>query len=174
MIRDHHTRRPPGTAAPRRRTLAALAALFVLAAPGVAAAHDGDGGTHQHDEPGTQSGETPPAEDGKGTAESDAIDIALISKDKGWSLAATRQHMATQVAFGALQDKITAQFPASFAGAEFAESPGGRSYLRFKGAVPPGAPALAAASGLDVGLTGGGRYSAIELGDRTVAILQFL
>jgi hypothetical protein len=145
----------------------------VLATPGVAAAHDGDGAAHQHDEPGTQSGETPPAEDGMGTAESDAIDIALIAGDTGWSLAATRRHMANQVTFGALQDEVTARFPASFAGAEFAESPGGKSYLRFKGAVPSGASALAAASGLDVGLTGGRRYSAVELGDRTVAVLQF-
>jgi hypothetical protein len=81
--------------------------------------------------------------------------------------------MAAQDAFGALTEAIERSFPARFSAAEFAEVPDGRSYLRFKGSVPAGAQALAAESGLNVGLTGGRPYTAQELQDRSVAVVEF-
>lgn len=107
-------------------------------------------------------------------AAAEAIDVAIIAADKGWTLAATRRRMTDQDTFGALQVKIEAQFPTTFAGAEFAEVPGGRSYLRFTGTVPAAARTLAAATGLDVQLTGGRRFSAVQLGTRSVAVVQHL
>lgn len=58
-------------------------------------------------------------------AAAEAIDVAIIAADKGWTPAATRQRMLDQDTFGALQAKIEAQFPTTFSGAEFAEVPGG-------------------------------------------------
>ena len=106
-------------------------------------------------------------------ATSEAIDIAIIAADKGWDVETTRQHMADQNRFGALQDQIEAQFPTKFSGARFAKTPGGKSYLQFKGAVPTAAKSLVAESGLNVGLTGGRKYSATELQDRSIAVVTF-
>jgi hypothetical protein len=107
-------------------------------------------------------------------AASDAIDIAIIAEKYGWTVAATGRHMTDQDTFGALQVQIEQQFPTTFAGAEFAEGPGGRSYLRFTGTVPAAARTLAAASGLNVELTGGRRFSVVELASRSVAVVQHL
>jgi hypothetical protein len=82
--------------------------------------------------------------------------------------------MEDQEAFGALQDEVQTRFRTTFAGAEHAESPGGRSWIRFKGDVPAAAQALASASGLDVGLTGGRRFSAAELTGRAVDVVRLL
>lgn len=156
----------------RRRSRAVLLALAVVALPATAAAHDDP-------DPGVDGHELPTGDDPDSGLEvhdraaAEAIDNAIIARDKGWSLEATRQHMAAQDAFGDLHEQIEAQFPAKFAGAEFAMSPGGRSYLRFKGAVPTAARSLATGSGLNVALTGGRMYSATELQDRSVAAVQF-
>ena len=104
------------------RALALLIAIASFATPATAATVDPDPSVELHDQ-----------------AAAEAIDIAIIADDKGWSLAATRRHLDDQHAFGELQDQIEAQFPTKFAGAEFAASPSGRSYLRFKGAVPSAA-----------------------------------
>jgi hypothetical protein len=145
----------------RLGALASLAAALALAPAGSAGAHD-------HDE---NPGPGPVPLD---RAAALAADVAIIAADTGWSLDATRRHLRDQQVFGALQDEITSRFPATFAGAEFATAPGGRSYLRFKGPVPAGAAALAEATGLDVGLTGGRKYSALELQARADAIAAFL
>lgn len=104
---------------------------------------------------------------------SETIDVAIVAQDKGWALDATQRHMDDQRKFGDLQDQIEAQFPTKFSGAEFAKTPGGKSYLRFKGAVPTAAKSLAAESGLNVKLTGGRKYSAADLAHRAVAIVTF-
>src|SRR3954469_19657387 len=103
-----------------------------------------------------------------------AIDVAIIAETFGWTPEATRRHMEDQEAFGALQDEVQTRFGTTFAGAEHAESPGGRSWIRFKGDVPAAARALASASGLDVGLTGGRRFSAAELTRRAVDVVRLL
>ena len=138
------------------RALALLIAIASFATPATAATVDPDPSVELHDQ-----------------AAAEAIDIAIIADDKGWSLAATRRHLDDQHAFGELQDQIEAQFPTKFAGAEFAASPSGRSYLRFKGAVPSAARSLATDAGLNVGLTGGRKYSAAELANRSVAVVRF-
>ena len=138
------------------RALALLIAIASFATPATAATVNPDPSVELHDQ-----------------ATAEAIDIAIIADDKGWSLAATRRHLDDQHAFGELQDQIEAQFPTKFAGAEFAASPGGRSYLRFKGAVPSAARSLATDAGLNVGLTGGRKYSAAELANRAVAVVRF-
>ena len=106
-------------------------------------------------------------------AASEAIDVSIIAQDKGWALDATQRHMDDQRKFGDLQDQIEAQFPTKFSGAEFAKTPGGKSYLRFKGTVPAAAKSLATESGLNVKLTGGRKYSAADLAQRAVAIVTF-
>ena len=140
-----------------RRAKAAAIVLAALALPATVAAHV----------------DPEPHDDAHNTAESEAIDVAIISADTGWSLAATRRHMADQQAFGDLQDEIEALYPGRFAGAEFAPAPGGRSFLRFKGKVPTGARTLATESELNVGVSGGRTYSATELASRTVAVVEF-
>ena len=146
-------------------TIASLATSTAAPAAGLPVDQHPHAQAHDHDpDPGGTA---------RGTAASEATDIGIIAADKGWSLEATRRQMADQHAFGNLQNQIETRFPTSFAGAEFATSPGGRSFLRFKGAVPAAAEALATESGLDVGLTGGRRYSSAELADRTVASVKF-
>jgi hypothetical protein len=103
-----------------------------------------------------------------------AADVAIIAGAFGWTPEATRLHMRHQEAFGDLVDETRTRFPAAFAGAEHAENPGGKSWVRFKGEVPAAARTLASASGLDVGLTGGGTFSATELTDRAVAVVRLL
>ena len=176
--RVRHAGRLGASLSRRRRTWAAIV-LASLALPATAAAHDDDDGhgAHRAHEPGTATvvhGDPDPGGPAQGTAASAAVDIAIIAADTGWSLDATRRQLADQAAFGDLQDQIESQFPTQFSGAEFAESPGGRSFLRFKGTVPPAAAALASASRLDVGLTGGRRYSATELSDRALAVVKHL
>jgi streptogrisin C len=165
------------TSAPRhraaKRALAAVIAMSALSVPTLAAAHDMQGGTTGPSEPGSHAGEIGDDAPARGTAESETLDIGMIAVHYGWSVAATRRHMADQAAFGALQQKIEAQFANSFAGAEFAPAPGGKSYLRFKGTVPAAVDGMIASSGLNVSATGGRRYSAIELGNRLVAVLRF-
>jgi len=121
----------------------------------------------------TQAHDLPPGDAAQDRAASEAVDIAIIAKKKGWTLAATRRHMDEQRRFGDLQDEIEALFPTKFSGAEFATTPGGKSYLRFKGTVPAAAKSLAAESGLNVALTGGRRYSALELQKRAVATVKY-
>jgi hypothetical protein len=140
-------------------TAALVAAVVAALAPVSAAA------AHDDPDPGA------PALD---RAAATAIDIAIIAAQEGWTPAATRRHMIDQDRFGALQVTLEARFPATFAGAEFAEVPGGKSWLRFTGAVPAAAQSLAAESGLDVGLTGGRRFSATESADRTTAVVGHL
>lgn len=101
-------------------------------------------------------------------------DVAIIAETFGWTPADTRRHMQHQEAFGALVDETQARFPTTFAGAEHAEIPDGRSWIRFKGEVPAAARTLTSASGLDVGLAGGGKFSATELTDRAVAVVRLL
>ena len=137
--------------------LALIAVIVAAQAPAAAAYDDPEPGVPVHDR-----------------AAATAIDVAIIAGQKGWTSAATRQHMIDQDRFGALQVAIEARFPATFAGAEFAEAPGGKSWLRFKGAVPAAAQSLAAESGLDVGLTGGRSFSATESADRAVAVVKHL
>jgi hypothetical protein len=143
----------------RRGALVSLAALIVLIPPAAATAHV--------DDPG-------PAPVPLDRAAALAADVAIIAADTGWSSEATRRHLRNQEAFGDLHDEIVGLFPGTFAGAEFAAAPGGRSYLRFKGPVPPAATALAAESGLDVGLTGFRKYSEAELRARADAVAAFL
>jgi streptogrisin C len=139
--------------------LALVAVVVAALAPVSAAAAHGD------PEPGV------PALD---RAAATAIDVAIIAEHEGWTPAATRQHMTDQDRFGALQVTIETRFPTTFAGAEFAEAPGGKSWLRFKGAVPAAAQSLVAESGLDVGLTGGRSFSATESANRAVAVVKHL
>ena len=145
----------------KRRFLKPALAVAVVAALAPAPA------ATAHDDPG-------PGVPARDRAAATAVDIAIIAEQEGWTPAATRGHMTDQDTFGALQVAIEARFPATFAGAEFAEAPGGKSWLRFTGAVPAEARALAAESGLDVGLTGGRSFSATELADRAVAVVRHL
>jgi len=121
----------------------------------------------------TEADPEPPPHAVHDRAESDAIDVALIARQKGWTIEQTTRHMADQERFGDLQDAIEAQDATVFSGAEFATKPGGRSFLRFKGTVPTAAKTLATASGLNVRLTGNRKYSATELGNRATAIATF-
>ena len=131
------------------------AALWSIITPAVQA-HDPHPGGETHDR-----------------AVSEATDIAIIAKNKGWAWAATQRHMNDQRRFGDLQDQIEGRFPTTFSGAEFAKTPGGASYLRFKGIVPTAAKSLAAESGLNVEVTGGRQYSATELQKRAVATVTY-
>jgi len=147
----------------RRLTAAAAVAVFVAVLP---TAPTSGAAEHRHD----------PAPGGEALdkAAATAADVAIIAGTFGWTPEATRRHMEHQEVFGALVDETQARFPTAFAGAEHAETPGGRSWIRFKGEVPAAARALTSASGLDVGLTGGGRFSATELTDRAVAVVRLL
>ncbi len=153
------TRLSPG----RRPILALLTALPLALGLAFAAPAQGQ----------TETDPEPPPHHVHDRAEADAIDIALIAGQKGWTIENTTRHMTDQERFGDLQDAIEAQYAAVFSGAEFATRPGGRSYLRFKGVVPAGARELATASGLNVGLTGNRKFSATELGNRATALATF-
>lgn len=123
---------------------------------------------------GAQAADDPePAGEVHDRAASEAIDIAIIAKKKGWTVPDTQRRMNEQRKFGELQDQIEAQFPTEFSGAEFAKTPGGKSFLRFRGVVPDAAKSLAAQSGLNVELTGGRVFSAKELQERSIAAVQY-
>lgn len=121
----------------------------------------------------TQVVDSDPSGEVHDRAASEAIDIAIIAKHKSWTLPDTRRHMGDQQKFGDLQEQIESQFPTEFSGAEFAKTPGGKSYLRFRGVVPDAAKSLAAESGLNVDLTGGREFSAEELKSRSVATVRY-
>lgn len=146
----------------------ALVAAVLLAVPVPAAVAAGDRAA------GDRAAGTAAVTPARDRAASEAVDNAIIAAKYGWSLAATARHMADQDTFGALQVAIETRFPTTFASAEFAEVPGGRSYLRFTGTVPAEARSLATASGLNVELTGGRRFSATVLASRSVAVVQHL
>lgn len=113
--------------------------------------------------------------DGKahGRETSEAIDIAIIAKLRSWTLPDTRRHLADQHKFGDLQEQVESQFPTEFSGAEFAKTPGGKSYLRFRGVVPDSTKYLVAESRLNVDLTGGREFSEEELKSRAVAAVKY-
>jgi streptogrisin C len=153
----------------RRLTAAAAAVLAVAAVSpaSVAAVPPTTAATAGHHDPAPGGG-------AMDKAAATAVDVAIIAETFGWTQEATRRHMQDQEAFGALLDEVVARFQSTLAGAEHAETPGGRSWIRFKGEVPAAARELASASGLDVGLTGGRKFSATELTERAVAVVRLL
>jgi hypothetical protein len=107
-----------GTGATRRRTrrragvaLLTMATAAAVLPATVAAQDEPDPGVEVHHVPAADDPD--PGVEVHDRAESEAIDIAIIAQDKGWSLAATRQHMAAQDAFGDLNEAIESKYGVS-------------------------------------------------------------
>ena len=101
-------------------------------------------------------------------------DVAILARNRGWTLEATRNRMRFQDAFSNLVPKIAAKYANTYAGASMAPAPGDPAVIRFKGAVPPSAAADIAASGLTIDVKGGAKYTQKEIRERSTAIARYL
>jgi streptogrisin C len=104
----------------------------------------------------------------------DIMDEALIAERTGWTVVETVAHMRVQDRFGELLEHLVRVYPATFAGAVFADRPGAPSTVLFKGQVAASAAATVAAAEIPVNLRGGSRYSQQELRSRTTAVHKYL
>jgi hypothetical protein len=155
-----------------KRTMA-LGALVVTAtlslAPAQAWAHDDP---TQPGTPGPELGAHDPDPRNRpvSAAVAERNDVDLVAKTFGWPVDKTAAHLKASRAFAALGQKLSAKFPNAYAGAVFAEAPGGTSVLRFVGTVPAEATRLAKATGLAVDLKGGAKYSERALRNRSLQV----
>ena len=101
-------------------------------------------------------------------------DVAILARNQGWTLEATRNRMRFQDAFSNLVPKIATKYANTYAGASMAPAPGDPAEIRFKGAVPPAAAADIAASGLTIDVKGGAKYTQKEIRERSTAIARYL
>ncbi len=139
-------------------TAAGVALALVLCAAQPAAAH--------HDEEG------PVNKVDAATAFNN--DVAILARNKGWTLEATRNRMRFQEAFSNLLPKIAAEYANTYAGAAMAPAPGEPAVIEFKGKVPPAAAADIAASGLTIDVRGGAKYTQKEIRERSTDIARYL
>ena len=104
----------------------------------------------------------------------EAIDIKLIAKKTGWSIANTKRHLNNQKRFSKFQTQMREQFPTEFAGSVFAEKPGAKSHVYFRGVVPGAARSQAASEAMGIAFEGGRAFSAKELNQRSVDVAKHL
>lgn len=101
-------------------------------------------------------------------------DVELIAKQFGWDVGATARHLEAQHAFGELINTLSLKYGESYAGAEFAATPGATSQVMVKGTTPAGVRELVEKSGLRPRIVDGKRYSEQELQQRSVDIVRRL
>ena len=104
------------------------------------------------------SGSSVSARDAK-DADKITTDVKIIAEQFGWDVGATAEHMAAQADFGQLIDVAANKFARNFAGASFAEKPGGVSQIMVAGQAPGSLVQLVEKSGMKIELVEGLKFT---------------
>jgi hypothetical protein len=103
-----------------------------------------------------------------------ASDVGLVAEQYGWKIDDAARHLDAQQSFGRLIDRLAREHGDVYAGAEFAEKPGGAARIMVKGEASDELRVLVKRSGLPIELVEGQRYSATELQERSVELVKVL
>jgi hypothetical protein len=108
------------------------------------------------------------------SAKADTTDLELLAEQFGWGVEDASRHVDAQREFGHLIDGIAGKYREQYAGAEFAEKPGGTSQIMVKGEAPDDLRQMVKREELPVELVEGKRYSLAELEERSVEVVKAL
>jgi streptogrisin C len=102
------------------------------------------------------------------TAEAMAMDLGLVAKANGWTVAQARAQFDTAQRMGRVQEAIAAWMPDAYVGGVLSAQPGGAPSLLLKGAADAFVRDTVAAAGIPVRIIDRQPYSYRELEQRSV------
>jgi streptogrisin C len=106
--------------------------------------------------------------------EAAAMDEALVASQDGLGASATSQHLAVSDGLGALQEKLLAETPDTYAGAILPADPNDPATLYIKGTADRVVEDAVADAGIDVTVVEGMPHSWYELEDLSIQLSEYL
>jgi streptogrisin C len=107
-------------------------------------------------------------------AEAEAMDLALVAKARGWTVAQARADRDAAERLGKVQEAVAARMPNAFVGGVLSSTPGGAPTLLLKGEANDFVRATVAAAGIPIRIADRQPYSLAELTERSTQVQKQL